>query len=181
MDVQRDEENIVRKHPQKRNEYDVPFSIVGLPDEIRIYNKFTISRQKIVYTTKQKKDDVLELCKDKNIMNGMMWKKIYSAFKKKDRVDSFLLNNLRNTVMILCNNCDMDVECAYHFIAQCIFIKYMEDRQILTEVVFSEFDVHDFNQMLGQGDAEQIRKQFLWLKKRFNGDLFVNVIMRWKT
>lgn len=179
--AQRDEELILRKHLQYWNENDVPFSILVLPDEIRIYNNFTISRQKILYTSRQKKDDVLELFKDKNIMNGMMWGKIHSAFKKKDRVDSFLLNNLRNTVMILCNNCGMDVECAYHFIAQCIFIKYMEDRQILTEVAFSEFDVHDFNQLLGQGDAEQIRKLFLWLKKRFNGDLFDTVQMSWPT
>lgn len=178
---ERDERLILKNHLKYWNENKVPFSILILPDEIRIYNNFTIGKNKLLYTSKQLKDNIIELFSEKNILNGILWEKIHSSFNKKDRVDAFLLNNLRNTITNLFNNYGMELEDAYNFLAQCIFIKYMEDRQMLTESVFVDFGVKNFNQLLELADVTLIKKLFVWLKERFNGDLFETDYINWPT
>jgi len=177
----KDEQRILKNHLKYWNENEVPFSILVLPDEIRIYNNFTIGKNKVLYSSKQMEDSIIELFSKDNILSGLLWEKIHASFNKNDRVDAFLLNNLRNTITNLFYNYGMELEDAYNFLAQCIFIRYMEDRQMLTESVFADFGVKNFNQLLELADVELIKKLFIWLKERFNGDLFELNYIKWPT
>lgn len=128
-----DEKVISAQHLKYWNRNDVPFSIFVLPNEIRIYNNFTIGNQKLLYKTGDKKEGIVELFVDRNIAKGMLWEKMNSIARKNHRVDKFLLENLRNTLVILNREYGMELDAAYNLLAQCIFIRYLEDRGMLTE------------------------------------------------
>ena len=178
---EKDEEAILKQHLQYWNQNEVPFSILILPDEIRIYNNFTINKKKRLYSSKEKDDNIFNLFTDKNIATGVLWKKLHSVFKKNERVDTYLLNNLRNTIINLFKNYEMELDDAYNFLAQCIFIKYMEDREMLTESAFLKYEVHNFNELLNLGDVDLIKDLFINLKEWFNGDLFEVDDINWPT
>lgn len=178
---EKDEEKILEQHLKYWNRNDVPFSILIFSDEIRIYNNFTIGKKKILYSSKQKSNKVIELFSHKSIANGLLWKQFNDALKKSDRVDKYLLNNLRNTIIDLYKNYDMGLEDAYNFLAQCIFIKYMEDRKMLTRSAFAEYGVENFNELLSLKNIKYIKKLFAKLKGWFNGDLFDLGSMKWPT
>lgn len=178
---EKNEESILKQHLQYWNENKVPFSILIFPDEIRIYNNFTINKNKLLYTSKQKNDNVISVFSNKNILNGLFWEKYYSVLKNKDRVDTFLLNNLKNTIVDLFKNYKMNIEDAYNFLAQCIFIKYMEDRQMLTKSAFDSYGIENFNQLLDLENVEMIKSFFSKLKEWFNGDLFELDNINWPT
>lgn len=178
---EKDEKKILEQHLKYWNRNDVPFSILIFPDEIRIYNNFTIGKKKILYSSNQKNNKVIELFSDKSIANGLLWEQLNAALKKSDRVDKYFLNNLRNTIIDLYKNYEMGLEDAYNFLAQCIFIKYMEDRKMLTESAFAEYGVENFNELLSLENIEYIKILFVKIKDWFNGDLFDLGNMKWPT
>lgn len=167
-----DEKRITAQHLKYWNQNDVPFSIFVLPNEIRIYNNFTIETQKLLYRTGDKKSEVVKLFTDSNIVNGVLWERMDSITRKSKRVDKYLLENLRNTIIILNREKNMELDAAYNFLAQCIFIRYLEDRKMLTETAFVEYGVKDFSGLLCLEDVNALHDFFRKLKLRFNGDLF---------
>lgn len=166
------EGEIARQHLKYWNRNDVPFSILVLPNEIRIYNNFTIGKQKLLYKTGAGKRENIDLFTDSSIANGILWEKINAAKLKNKRVDRCLLESLRNTILILHRKYGMQLDAAYNLLAQCIFIRYLEDRKMLTETAFEEYGVKDFNGLLCLENAGCIQDFFSKLKNRFNGDLF---------
>lgn len=166
------ETKISVQHLKYWNQNDVPFSIFVLPNEIRIYNNFTIGTQKLLYKTNDKKNEIFQLFSDRNIVNGVLWEKMNSITKKNNRVDKYLLENLRNTIIILNREYGMELDAAYNFLAQCIFIRYLEDRKMLTETAFEEYAVKDFNGLLCLENENYMQDFFSKLKTWFNGDLF---------
>lgn len=167
-----DEEVIAKQHLRYWNRNDIPFSILILPQEIRVYNNFTIEKGKLLYRTGERKATVLEMFSNYNILNGMLWEKYNSILKKGDRVDKYLLQNMRNTIINLHRNHAMRLEDAYNLLAQCIFVKYLEDRKMLTPKAFVEYGVDSFIELLCVGNAEYVKSLFAKLKNWFNGDLF---------
>ena len=167
-----DEKVISAQHLKYWNRNDVPFSIFVLPNEIRIYNNFTIGNQKLLYKTGDKKEGIVELFVDRNIAKGMLWEKMNSIARKNHRVDKFLLENLRNTLVILNREYGMELDAAYNLLAQCIFIRYLEDRGMLTETAFIKYGVKDFNGLLCLEDEKCLQNFFNELKCWLNGDLF---------
>ena len=167
-----DEGEIARQHLKYWNRNDVPFAILALPNEIRIYNNFTIGKQKLLYKTGTGKREDIDIFTDSSIANGILWKKIKAATSKNKRVDRCLLESLRNTILVLHRKYGMQPDAAYNLLAQCIFIRYLEDRKMLTETAFEEYGVKDFNGLLCLENAGCIQDFFSKLKNRFNGDLF---------
>lgn len=178
---EKDEKVILKQHLQYWNKNEVPFSILIFPDEVRIYNNFTINKGKRIYSSKQKDNDIFNLFTEKNIATGVLWERFHSIFKKNERVDTYLLNNLRNTIINLYKNYGMELDDAYNFLAQCIFIKYMEDREMLTELAFLKYKVDNFNELLNLEDISLIKDFFINLKERLNGDLFEVNDISWPT
>lgn len=174
-----DEQKIVMQHLKYWNRNDVPFSILVLPSEIRIYNNFTIGTQKLLYKTGSKKDSILDWFTDSNIMNGILWEKLESITSKNNRVDKYLLKNLRNTIIVLNSKYKVSLDAAYNFLAQCIFVKYLEDRGMLTKTAFASYEVIDFNGLLSLGNTKYIQDFFSNMKIWFNGDLFEGNTIDW--
>lgn len=167
-----DENEISAQHLKYWNRNDVPFSIFALPNEIRIYNNFTIGTQKLLYKTGNKKESIVDLFTESSITRGLLWERMASIAQKSDRVDKYLLENLRNTLLILNRSYGMELEAAYSFLAQCIFIRYLEDRGMLTETAFIKYGVKDFDGLLCLEDEKCLQDFFAELKCWLNGDLF---------
>ena len=55
-------------------------------------------------------------------MNGLLWEKLESITSKNNRVDKYLLKNLRNTITVLDSKYKMQLDVSYNFLAQCIFV-----------------------------------------------------------
>lgn len=166
------EQKIAMQHLKYWNRNDVPFSILVLPGEIRIYNNFTVGKRKLLFKTGSKKNEIFDWFTDSNIMNGLLWEKLESITSRNNRVDKYLLRNLRNTVIVLHNNYKMQLDVSYNFLAQCIFVKYLEDREMLTKTAFASYGVDDFEGLLSLENKEYIQSFFSDMKTRFNGDMF---------
>ncbi len=174
-----DEQKIVRQHLKYWNRNDVPFSILVLPSEIRIYNNFTVGARNLLYQTGSKKSEIFDWFAHRNIMNGLFWEKLGSIALKNNRVDKYLLKNLRNTIIVLHSKYKMQLDVSYNFLAQCIFVKYLEDRQMLTKTAFASYGVNDFNGLLSLENEKYILDFFSNMKTWFNGDLFEGSAMDW--
>lgn len=171
------EEDIIKQHLKYWNRNDIPFSIFVLPGEVRIYNNFTIEDEKLLYKTGDGQETILDMFKNKSIVNGLFWEKYKSICKRNSRVDKYLLQNMKNTIINLYTNHGMKLSDAYDFLAQCIFVKYLEDRQMLTSKAFVDYNVKEFRDLLNLEEAECIKDFFSKLKTWFNGDLFDNNAM----
>jgi len=169
-----DEERIAKIHLAYWNKNDIPFSILILPNEVRIYNNFSIGKDKIIFDSKEKeaKLDLFDAFSDQSVISGVIWNRLKSFMNKKERVDSRLLENLRKTIVSLHDDYAMNLKNAYSFLAQCIFIKYLEDRKMLNEKAFLPYGAHDFVSLLENKNVDNIKNFYTYLKDRFNGDLF---------
>ncbi|MCM1498759.1 MAG: N-6 DNA methylase [Clostridium sp.] len=172
-----DEENIAKQHLLYWNRNDVPISILVLPGEIRVYNNFSRKKGKaLLYKTQEISQisncDMLKNLKASCIVTKLVWERLVELSGSGDRVDKQLLFNLKSTVVLACKNYGMKMENAYNFMSQCIFIKYLEDRDMLTQKAFVKWNVKTFTELLGKKNTQYIYEFFCLLKERFNGDLF---------
>lgn len=154
------EEDIIKQHLKYWNRNDIPFSIFVLPGEVRIYNNFTIEEGKLLYRTGDKQETVFDMFKNKSIVDGLFWEKYKAIIKRNSRVDKYLLQNMRNTIINLHTNHGMRLGDAYDFLAQCIFVKYLEDRNMLTPRAFSDYKVREFRDLLDLENEEYIKDFF---------------------
>ena len=171
------EEEIAKQHLFYWNRNDVPISILILPGEVRLYNNFSCKKGKALL---YKIQDANKMCncsllndlKASQIVTKVVWERLAELSNPGERVDKQLLFNLKSTVLQACNEYGMELEKAYNFMSQCIFIKYLEDRNMLTKKAFEKWNVNSYTQLLEQGNSEYIYEFFCFLKRRFNGDLF---------
>lgn len=171
------EEEIAKQHLFYWNRNDVPISILILPGEVRLYNNFSRKKGKALL---YKIQDANKMCncsllndlKASKIVTKVVWERLAELSNPGERVDKQLLFNLKSTVLQACNEYGMELEKAYNFMSQCIFIKYLEDRNMLTKKAFEKWNVNSYTQLLEQGNSEYIYEFFCFLKRRFNGDLF---------
>ena len=170
-----DEREVAKIHLKFWNKNDIPFSIIILPGEIRVYNNFTVRDRKLLFSSLNLKNalDFNDLCNSR-IISNLVNKKLEKYIKKSERVDQRLLDNLRTTIQLLYNKHSMDLEAAYSFLAQCIFVKYLEDRGIinLASDAFQNVKVDNFTELLDTKNSTLIATLFKRLKYKFNGDLF---------
>lgn len=171
------EEDIVKQHLFYWNRNDVPISILVLPGEFRIYNNFSCKKRKALLYKAQTTNEInscniLNNLKASNVVTKVVWERLTELSNSGDRVDKQLLFNLKNTVTQACNKYGMELENAYNFMSQCIFIKYLEDRKMLTQTAFTRWKVNSYTELLELKNENYIYEFFCFLKNRFNGDLF---------
>ncbi len=176
MDEVEDEE-IWKQHIIFWNRNDVPISILVFPYEYRIYNNFSLKKGKVqLFSSNDKKHksyDLLSKLSSSNITTRLVWEELTRLSEPSDRVDRQLLNNLKNTVIQVHEEQGMQLDVAYNFMSQCIFVKYLEDRGMITSKVFERWHVNNFTEFLEKGSCKGLFDFFCFLKKRFNGDLFL--------
>lgn len=109
------------------------------------------------------------------VESGRLWKDYASHFQTKDRIDQFLLDNLKESRRLLCQ-ANLTSDAAQALLIQAMFIAYLEDRQIITSEYFSAvtgLKAKSFGSLLDTGNAELLKSLFAKLRNDFNGDLFV--------
>lgn len=154
----------------------MPISILVFPNEFRIYNNFSCKNNKILlYSSKKEKINaqLLDELKPSRISTKVVWERLSELSNSGDRVDKQLLFNLKTTVIQAHTRYGMSIENAYNFMSQCIFVKYLEDRQMITEKVYRKWKVNSFTALLEEESTNKIYSFFSFLKERFNGDLFM--------
>ncbi len=168
------EDQIDKLHLKFWNRNDIPISILVFPGEYRIYNNFTINTRKKLLTKRQLivQEGWLEKLNINKVTSRVVWDQIAQLSQKKERVDKRLLDSLYNTVLFAHNYTNMSIESAYGFMSQCIFVKYLEDRKMLSNKYFNSWGVNNFTSLLKKNDVQILRLFFESLKQRFNGDIF---------
>ena len=158
------EEEIAKQHLFYWNRNDVPISILILPGEVRLYNNFSCKKGKALL---YKIQDANKMCncsllndlKASQIVTKVVWERLAELSNPGERVDKQLLFNLKSTVLQACNEYGMELEKAYNFMSQCIFIKYLEDRNMLTKKAFEKWNVNSYTQLLEQGNSLLLKKK----------------------
>lgn len=157
------------------NQNSIPLSIFIFPNEVRIYNNFQNDDKKALLflskaVTKQKLT-LEEICSP-DIFSNEFWDKKKEIFLNETRVDRRLLSNIMQTITILLDKFNIDTKNACNFMAKCIFIQYMEDREMLTPAAYVAFGVQSFIELLQSKNLLNITTFFEFLKNRFSGDIF---------
>ena len=170
-----DEDEISKYHRIYWNKNDLPVSILVFKDEIRIYNNFVCDKEKaLLYSSKNTAQTKFKLdyLSNDSILSNKFWYKLSGVIKNSERVDVKLLNNLEATINVINKNSNCNKNDAFDFITKCILIKYLEDREILVNSTFSQFDSENFIGVLSHTESDKLLSFFNHLKKRFNSDFF---------
>lgn len=107
--------------------------------------------------------------------SGRLWKEYGDFFRPKERIDQVLLDNLKETHHLLCNE-HLSSDAAQALIIQAMFIAYLEDRDIVTAAYFrkvSDNQADSFLSLLAMRSVPLLESLFVSLRQVFNGDLFV--------
>lgn len=172
------EDEIKSIHKIYWNKNDIPISILIFPNEVRVYNNFNYDDSKaLLYSSKKNKNLIsIDSLKSENIISGVFWNEIQKHIKSIDRVDKKLLTNLQATVKKICDtNANISRKMAFGFITKCIFVKYLEDRQMIGKSVFQKYSAESFSLLLYNKNQDSIKEFFKYLQERFNGDVFNNL------
>jgi hypothetical protein len=107
--------------------------------------------------------------------SGRLWKDYADYFRPKERIDQILLENLKESHVLLCE-ANLSSDAAQALLIQAMFIAYLEDRCIITPDYFravSHNEVDSFSSLLAGGNVKFFKSLFTSLRAHFNGDLFV--------
>ncbi len=161
----------------------VPLFFVALPGELRVYSAYQKpTRQdewlaedrwlKRIKTIAQVMD-LVEFSRPQ-VESGNLFQQRTRDFKRENRVDQWLLKNLRLLRQKLEGGDDDKREFVHALIGRSIFIRYLEDRKVLVDDYFTEIDGSQnyqcYTDVLTSKDATY--HLFRKLRIDFNGDLF---------
>lgn len=161
----------------------VPLFFVALPGELRVYSAY----QKPTRADEWSREDrwlkrietiaqVIELAEFSRpqVESGQLFQQRSSDFKLENRVDQWLLKNLRLLRQRLEGEDKAKREFVHALIGRSIFVRYLEDRDILVEGYFTE--INDFQNYRCYTDVlaskDDTYNLFRKLRLDFNGDLF---------
>lgn len=170
-----DEDEISKYHRVYWNKNDLPISILIFTDEVRVYNNFVCNKDKALLYSSKNTVQVkfkLDYLSNNAIQSNKFWDELSGIIKNSDRVDVKLLNNLEATINEISKKTNCNKTDSFDFITKCILIKYLEDREILVNSTFSQFDSQSFMDVLSHTSDDIILKFFNHLKSRFNSNFF---------
>ena len=163
---------------------------VALPGELRVYSVYqkpvkdaeTWQREQSWLKQVQLTTQVTELAEPllefsrPEIESGHLFQKRKQEFKREERVDQWLLKNLRLLRKQLEGNDRKKRKHAHALIGRSIFIRYLEDRRVLVEEYFSDPQISQSTVHCCYTDVLRSREDtyqlFSKLRGDFNGDLF---------
>ncbi len=160
----------------------VPFLIVVLPNQIRIYTGFDYSK------TSDKVgqiDEDISLALDRHIIyerladfsaesinTGNIWQKRANELKPDQRVDKHLLDRLSRLGGHLREKEHLRADVAHALIGKYVYIRYLRDRKILSDEWLRQNNI-DLELVLGrQATVAGLRKLIEALEKQLNGHIF---------
>jgi type I restriction-modification system DNA methylase subunit len=156
-----------------------PFAIVVLPNQVRVYTGFNYSEENEnegVLDEIKNLEQLNRLVKELNataIDTGTVWLSQYA--KKLDssqRVDRRLLKNIKQLGEALTRNGGLKDELANTLIGKYIYLKYLLDRDILTNEWMEEKHISPGGVFSSNATVTELRKLVQALEERFNGKIF---------
>lgn len=151
------------------NRNDIPISLFITPTDIILNNNFSVQdTQKYLNSLSSNGKFDFELLRYDNLINGKYIKACEKFIKISDRVDQKLLKNIKYALKLLCNK-GTSFSKAHNIMSKSIFIKYLEDRKIITENSFEKFNVKNFNEIL---ESNHIEDFFKYMEEKFKGNIF---------
>lgn len=164
--------NIKEKLQQIWNFNESPIIIISNADTLQIYNGFKHFSKTDTLKTLVKEDSLSDFSYFE-LVTGKTWEKYQNAFKYENRVDYYLLTNIKNTRNLLIEK-NLSKELTNSLLGKVIFVRYLIDRGVKLD--FEQqgnsrvWTNNDFCELLN--DKEKVKLFFSYLKSKFNGDLF---------
>ncbi|MDR1956873.1 MAG: N-6 DNA methylase, partial [Treponema sp.] len=147
-----------------------PIVIVAHNDSITIYNgfKYNISLMELdQFGAAEKEIDNFTYF---SLVTGKTWEHYQKELAHENRLDSFLLNNIKTARNILVTKKHLTVKIANALIGKCIFVRYLLDRKVELNVqgYLKRWNNAGFCELLS--DISSTRSFFDYIKQKFNGD-----------
>jgi hypothetical protein len=168
-------------HKRIWNLGNVPFLIVRLPNEIRVYSGFSYQEKgdagllaTQTYSDERKLLSALKDFTSASIDSAEIWKTRASELQTRDRVNERLLANLQELAVALSTHCSpkLNIEIAHALIGKFVYLRYLRDRNILDDSWLTNRKIN-INRVFGTGATlEDLMKLDEALETRFNGKVF---------
>ena len=182
-----DDDYLWKLHRSLWNHNRAPLLIAILPEEVRVYNCFAppqrdsdqmISEDStLLKRAIQQVTDVLTLRQElseyrqREIVSGRFVRETHGRDSRERRVDNRLLENLKEVRDCLIND-GLSEFVTNSLLGRSIFVRYLEDREVITKYYYRQFTSGlTFHELL-EGSWDDTYTLFDKLAQRFNGDLF---------
>lgn len=157
-----------------------PFLIVVLPDHIRVYTGFDYSQEDdragiVEPQISLDRNSILEQLSDfcaEAVNNGQLWRQRSKYLELDKRVDKRLLRNLSKLGQFLREQMKLSSENAHALIGKYVYIRYLRDRNILSDQWFKEHDIAIDAILSRNATVDDLRHLCTILDNRFNGSIF---------
>jgi len=157
----------------------VPFLLVIIPNQIRVYTGFDYDQENKnkglintvnsnIITEIYTKLDYLFA---ESIDSGKIWQTQAKKLTLEKRVDVHLLNNLKKLGKRLEGE-GIDLSVAHALIGKYVYIRYLWDRGIISKQWLKQNKINQHNVLGRNATLSELSKLIEVLEKRFNGDIF---------
>ena len=104
------------------------------------------------------------------LVTGKSWELYQNELKYQNRVDHYLLSNIKDARNILVESHKLTPRIANALIGKCIFVRYLIDRNVQLNIdgYLTTWDNNGFCELLS--DVNKTKSFFNYLKDKFNGD-----------
>jgi type I restriction-modification system DNA methylase subunit len=175
-----DEHQATAIHQRIWNLGTIPFLLVVLPHQIRIYTGFDFSVSdkqrgllRSLSTTRQELRDILADFSAAAIDAGKIWKSEYAKeLVPQQRVDAQLLESLQALKNLLQDDTTLSLNTIHALIGKYVYIRYLWDRNIITENWLLEQGIDKQRVFEQNATVEELSRLVTALEKRFNGRIF---------
>lgn len=158
----------------------VPFLLVRLPGEVRVYAGFHYepSSDDVILSEKssdeQKLGTQLSDFSAASIDSARIWQAQRQHLETKYRVDTTLLENLGHLAEALAKHCApvLDLEVAHALIGKFVYLRYLRDRNILDDGWLKKRDINLSRVFGAAAMVSELSRLVEALETRFNGDIF---------
>ncbi len=174
-----DEEKIRQLHIKTWNMSRAPFFFVALPGELRVYSAYRKPVQKLDDWTNEDQwlNRVTEITRVAEVLkefsrSEMESERAFKFVKREERADEWLLRNLRLLRERL-EESGLPQEYTLNLIGRSIFIRYLEDREVLVPGYFADITngkYENYRNILQ--DRQLTFKFFKKLEHDFDGNMF---------
>lgn len=175
-----DENHANAIHQRIWNLGSIPFLLVVLPHQIRIYTGFDFSVRdkeqgllRSPCTNRQELSDIVTHFSAEAIDTGKIWTSNYAKnLTPQQRVDTRLLDSLQKLKILLQRDNTLSLHTIHALIGKYVYIRYLWDRSIITENWLHEQGIDKHRVFERYATVQELSRLVAALEKRFNGRIF---------